>query len=370
MLHRCSLLPCFRGDSGEAGRADSRVADEPGGGSVSSSSAGSSKGGSASAARRFAWAEIESVTAGFSSRVIGQGGFSTVYLACLSSSRLGAVKVQRSSERLHRAFRQELAVLLSLRHPHVVRLLGYCDDRDEGVLVFEYAPNGDLHHRLHGHGKNPPLPLLPWARRMAIAFQVAMALEHLHEARDPAVIHGDVKASNVLLDAALDAKLCDFGFAHVGFSASAALQPPPGPGAEAEGPAPRRPVVMGSPGYVDPHFLRSGVATKKSDVYSYGVLLLELITGREAICAATGRRLTDAVGPALGERKVADVVDRRLGGEYDAQEAATVAALALQCVSEGPGLRPSMAEVVRELQEKTTALIAAAGSKPAGKVVS
>ncbi|CAN6252547.1 unnamed protein product [Urochloa humidicola] len=370
MLHRCRLLPCFRGDSGEAGRADPRVADEPGGGSVSSSSAGSSKGGSASAARRFAWSEIESVTAGFSSRVIGQGGFSTVYLACLSSSRLGAVKVQRSSERLHRAFRQELAVLLSLRHPHVVRLLGYCDDRDEGVLVFEYAPNGDLHHRLHGHGKNPPLPLLPWARRMAIAFQVAMALEHLHEARDPAVIHGDVKASNVLLDAALDAKLCDFGFAHVGFSASAALQPPPGPGAEAEGPTPRRPVVMGSPGYVDPHFLRSGVATKKSDVYSYGVLLLELITRREAICAATGRRLTDAVGPALGEGRVADVVDRRLGGEYDAQEAATVAALALQCVSEGPGLRPSMAEVVRELQEKTTALIAAAGSKPAGKVVS
>ncbi|CAN6245328.1 unnamed protein product [Urochloa humidicola] len=358
MLHRCSLLPCFRGDSGEAGRSDPRVADEPGGGSVSSSSAGSSKGGSATA-RRFAWSEIESVTAGFSSRVIGQGGFSTVYLACLSSSRLGAVKVQRSSERLHRAFRQELAVLLSLRHPHVVRLLGYCDDRDEGVLVFEYAPNGDLHHRLHG-GKNPPL--LPWARRMAIAFQVAMALEHLHEARDPAVIHGDVKASNVLLDAALDAKLCDFGFAHVGFSASVE--------AEAEGPAPRRPIVMGSPGYVDPHFLRSGVATKKSDVYSYGVLLLELITGREAICAATGRRLTDAVGPTLREGRVADVVDRRLGGEYDAHEAATLAALALRCVSDGPGLRPSMAEVVRELQEKTTALIAAAGRKPAGKAVS
>jgi serine/threonine protein kinase len=313
--------------------------------------------GGGGAARRFAWAEIESVTAGFSSRVIGQGGFSTVYLACLSSSRLGAVKVQRSSERLHRAFCQELGVLLSLRHPHVVRLLGYCDERDEGVLVFEYAPNGDLHERLHGRGK----PALPWARRMAIAFQVAMALEHLHEARDPAVIHGDIKASNVLLDASLDAKLCDFGFAHVGFSA--ALQPPPEAAASR---ASARP-VMGSPGYVDPHFLRSGVATKKSDVYSYGVLLLELLTGREAICADTGSRLTAAVGPTLSEGKVADVVDRRLGDEYDAHEAATVASLALRCVSDGPGLRPSMAEVVRELQEKTTALIAAAGSKPAGK---
>ncbi|OEL28886.1 putative receptor-like protein kinase [Dichanthelium oligosanthes] len=361
MLHGgCGLLWCLRGDKGEAaGRADPRVADEPAGG-ASVSSVG--KGGSG-AARRFAWAEIESVTAGFSSRVIGQGGFSTVYLACLSSSRLGAVKVQRSSsERLHRAFRQELDVLLSLRHPHVVRLLGYCDEREEGVLVFEYAPNGDLHERLHGSSGKAALP---WARRMAIAFQVAMALEHLHVTRDPAVIHGDIKASNVLLDAGLDAKLCDFGNAHVGFSA--ALQPPP----EAAAPcrAPARP-VMGSPGYVDPHFLRSGVATKKSDVYSYGVLLLELLTGREAICADTGRRLTAAVGPTLSEGEVADVVDRMLGDDYDAHEAATVAALALRCVSDGPGLRPSMAEVVRELQEKTTALISAAGAKPAGKMVS
>jgi serine/threonine protein kinase len=233
------------------------------------------------------------------------------------------------------------------------------------VLVFEYAPNGDLHERLHGRG-GKATPTLPWARRMAVAFQVAMALEHLHESRDPAVIHGDIKASNVLLDANLDAKLCDFGFAHVGFSA--ALQPP---SSRAPASAARPVPVMGSPGYVDPHFLRSGVATKKSDVYSFGVLLLELLTGREAMCADTGRRLAAAVGPTLlgeGGGKVDDVVDRRLGDEYDAHEAATVAALALGCVSEGPGMRPSMAEVVRELQEKTTALISAAGCKPAGKM--
>ncbi|WVZ74397.1 hypothetical protein U9M48_022581 [Paspalum notatum var. saurae] len=362
MLHGCGLLPCLRRDKGgeaaAGGRTDARVADEPESSSSSSSSVGKGVGGGA--ARRFAWAEIESVTAGFSSRVIGQGGFSTVHLACLSSSRLGAVKVQRSSsERLHRAFRQELDVLLSLRHPHIVRLLGYCDEREEGVLVFEYAPNGDLHERLHGRGGRAALP---WARRMALAFQVAMALEHLHESRDPAVMHGDVKASNVLLDAGLDAKLCDFGFAHVGFSA--ALQP----ASSRQAPAARP--VMGSPGYVDPHFLRSGVATKKSDVYSFGVLLLELLTGREAICADTGRRLTDAVGPTLGEGRVADVVDRRLGGDYDTHEAATVAALALRCVGDGPGLRPSMAEVVRELQERTTALMSAAGCKPATKMVS
>ncbi|KAF0935909.1 hypothetical protein E2562_036660 [Oryza meyeriana var. granulata] len=360
MLDGCGLFAlarccCVRGESEReaGGRNDACVSDEPGGGAASMG-----KGGVA-AARRFEWAEIESVTGGFSSRVIGQGGFSTVYLASLTSFRLGAVKVQRSSERLHRAFCQERDVLLSLRHPHVVRLLGYCDERDEGVLVFEYAPNGDLHERLHRSGEKNRV-VLPWARRMAIAFQVAMALEYLHESRDPAVIHGDIKASNVLLDANLDAKLCDFGFAHVGFSA--AVRP-------AETRASGRP-VMGSPGYADPHFLRSGVATKKSDVYSFGVLLLELVTGREAICAETGCRLTAAVGPSISHGRLADVVDRRLGGDYDTEEAATVAALALRCVSDGPGLRPSMAEVVRELQEKTTALISAVGSKPRDKTVS
>ncbi|GJN21718.1 hypothetical protein PR202_gb09225 [Eleusine coracana subsp. coracana] len=357
MLPGCCLPPCVRRDKRdpETGRAGgSRVSDEP---ALSSSSSLGKSGGTGSATKRFAWSEIESVTAGFSSRVIGQGGFSTVYLASLSSSRLGAVKVQRStgSERLHRAFRAELGVLLSLRHPHVVRLLGYCDDRDEGVLVFEYAPNGDLHDRLfssHAAGTEKKARLaaaLTWPRRMAIAFQ----------GRDPAVIHGDVKASNVLLDANLDAKLCDFGFARAGFSA--AVQPTARSSA--------RPVMMGSPGYVDPHFLASGVATKKSDVYSFGVLLLELLTGRKAFCSDTGRRLTATVCPALEEGELASMVDPRLRGDYDADEAATVAVLASRCVSDSPGLRPSMAEVVREFQEKTTALFSATGTKPAGKTV-
>ncbi|CAM0945023.1 unnamed protein product [Alopecurus aequalis] len=351
MLDRCGLfLDCLR-HGGHDKHEESRVSAEPRGASPAAGKSGQT--------RRLEWAEIESVTGGFSSRVIGQGGFSTVYLASLTSSRLGAVKVQRSSERLHRVFRQELDVLLAVRHPHIVRLLGYCDEREEGVLVFEYAPNGDLHERLHRSGVKRAA--LPWGRRMAIAFQVAMALEYLHESRDPAVIHGDIKASNVLLDANHDAKLCDFGFAHVGFSA--AVHPSATTRASVRH-------VMGSPGYLDPHFLRSGVATKKSDVYSFGVLMLELVTGREAMCPDTGCRLTAAVGPTVSEGKVADVVDERLGDVYDREEAATVAALALQCTNVSPGLRPSMADVVRILQEKTSALMSAVGPKPVRKMVS
>lgn len=138
MLDGCGLLAfarCCCVGGGEM-ESDARVSDEPGCGGGGGGGAGSvvEKGGGV-VARRFGWAEIESVTGGFSSRVIGQGGFSTVYLASLTSSRLGAVKVQRSSERLNRAFCQERDVLLSLRHPHVVRLLGYCDERGKHEIT-------------------------------------------------------------------------------------------------------------------------------------------------------------------------------------------------------------------------------------------
>jgi hypothetical protein len=138
----CGLLDCLRGerDKRDAGRPDSsRVSDEPSGGGGALAAAGKS----GLQARRLGWAEVESVTCGFSSRVIGQGGFSTVYLASLSSSRLGAVKVQRSSERLHRVFRQELDVLMAVRHPHIVRLLGYCDER--GITQYPCSASGHNH---------------------------------------------------------------------------------------------------------------------------------------------------------------------------------------------------------------------------------
>ncbi|RRT79541.1 hypothetical protein B296_00005539 [Ensete ventricosum] len=340
---------------------------------------------------RFGWAEIESLNGKFAAAaVIGEGGSSTVYLARLGDASLGALKLHRPSERLYRAFRQELDVLLRLRHPHIVRLLGYCDDRgsclspppisssslsilstlstcllirswfpfpiaeEEGVLVFEYVPNGSLHEKLHGGGGE----VLPWARRMAIAYQVAQALDYLHEGCDPQVVHGDVKAANVLLDGRLQAKLCDFGSARVGFSAAVA----PPRSAEA--------MVVGSPGYVDPYYLRSGMVSKKNDVYSFGVLLLELVTGAEAFDAKRERqRLTAEVGPVLRdpEGRAAEAVDARLSNKFDAGEAKAAASVAAMCVGDNPGLRPSMAEVVRTLQEAASSSIAAVASKSDGK---
>ncbi|KAJ4746825.1 Leucine-rich repeat protein kinase family protein [Rhynchospora pubera] len=325
-----------RSDCIDRVRGNNRVANEPEIG----------ENGKKLIARRFGWTEVESITGGFNSAVIGEGGFSTVYLARFSK-RLGAVKLCRSSERLQRLFRQELDVLRTVNHPHIVRLLGFCDERDEGVLVMEFVPNGNLHEKLHGTQSNRSI--LSWSQRMVIAFQLAKALEYLHELCDPQIIHGDIKASNILLDGNLHAKICDFGSARVGFSAT--VQPQPRSN--------RANQILGSPGYVDPHFLRSGMITKKSDVYSFGVLLLELITGVEAFCTKTEMRLTVSLAPQLSNREkgLGELVDEKLGSHYDAKEGADMVELAMSCIGENPSLRPSMTEVVRIVREKAIASI-------------
>ncbi|RCV46926.1 hypothetical protein SETIT_9G570300v2 [Setaria italica] len=360
LLQRRGLLCCGCGGSAAAVAAGGRggfgdTADRPG----TKDPAGDGKMMAAPAsARQLSWAQVEAMTGGFTSAVVGEGGFSTVYLARLAGS-LAAVKVHRSSERLHRAFRQELDALLRVRHPHIVRLLAFCDQRDEGVLVLEFAPNGNLHDQLHGGGGGKGAVPMLWARRVSVALQVARALEYLHDRCEPQVVHGDVKASNVLLDAAMGARLCDFGSARAGFSAAVAgASPRPRPSASAR-------AVLGSPGYVDPHYLRSGVVTKKSDVYSFGVLLLELLTGVQAFC--DGRLLTAAVAPRISAAcDAGELVDQRLGCRYDADEAAAMVALAAACVGENPSLRPSMADVVRALERNGRASIATVGRRSDG----
>ncbi|CAN6296835.1 unnamed protein product [Urochloa humidicola] len=356
LLQRRGLLCCGCGGSAAAAVAaggvrtpfSHEVGDHPPG---ASKTAG---GGAGASARQLSWEQVEAMTGGFTSAVVGEGGFSTVYLGRLAGC-LAAVKVHRSSssERLQRAFRQELEALLHVRHPHIVRLLGFCcDHRAEadqgGVLVLELAPNGSLHDHLHAQREL----IMAWARRVSVALQVARALEYLHDRCSPQVVHGDVKASNVLLDAAMAARLCDFGSARAGFSAAVAR--------------PRTRAVLGSPGYADPHYLRSGVLTNKSDVYSFGVLLLELITGVQPF--RDGRPLlTAALAPRISAAcDAGDLVDHRLGGRYDAAEAAAMVALAAACVGDNPSLRPSMADVVRTLERSGQASIATVGRRSDG----
>ncbi|XP_066324719.1 salt tolerance receptor-like cytoplasmic kinase 1 [Miscanthus floridulus] len=311
------------------------------------------------APRRLAWREVEALTGGFDeATVVGRGGSSTVYLARLLDGSPVAVKVHRwcGGERRLRAFRQELDLLRRLRHPNIVALLAYSDDHEEeGALVLEYLAGGTLADALHGSaaGTAP----LSWAQRMRILHDVACALEHLHDGggggTSTAVVHGDVSASNVLLDGATGggARLCDLGSACEGFSAAVA-------------PA-RAAVAVGSPGYADPFFLRTGIVSSKSDVYGFGVLLLEAVTGLPAAgggAASEIENLTARILPRVRARGVAGLVDASLGeGGYDEEEAADVARLAVECVAAQPGLRPSMAQVRAAIAEKAARSIAKAG---------
>ncbi|XP_020521985.1 probable receptor-like protein kinase At1g33260 [Amborella trichopoda] len=289
--------------------------------------------------RRFSWREVEEMTKNFSC-VIGEGGFSTVYLGFLCSDSLdhGAVKVHRNSERMNRVFRQELEVLMDVRHENIVKFLGYCDEcdeKDEGALIFEYVPNGSLHDHLHT--LSTPLP---WQSRTSIALNLARAIEFIHDRCTKHIVHCDVKPSNVLLDQNLNPKLCDFGSARVGFSSTVLNT--------CEG---RRAPVVGSPGYVDPHYLRTGIISKKNDVYSFGVLLLELITGIEAFCSEKGRLLAKISVDNLEDVKI---VDERLKGNFEKEEFRVLGSICEACFREQPSLRPSMSEIVKIMEDNVS----------------
>jgi serine/threonine protein kinase len=216
-----------------------------------------------------------------------------------------------------------------------------------GALVLEYMPGGTLADRLHG----ATTPLL-WRHRMRVVHDVAVALEHLHGAAT-AIAHGDLSASNVLLDDAGGARLCDLGSAcEATFSAAVA---PARRGAAA---------AVGSPGYADPFFLRTGIVSKKSDVYSFGVLLLEVVTGSPAAGTSegSGEYLTARVLRRVRATGVAGLVDSRLGNGYDAAEATDIASIAAECLAAQPGLRPTMAQVRAAVAEKAARSITSNGS--------
>lgn len=312
-------------------------------------------GGDRCCAGKYRWEELQGMTTEFS-RAIGSGGFSTVYLAALDGSSepgLAAVKVQcggGGGERLSLAFKQELEILLRVRHENIVKLLGYCDDRDEGALVFEYVPNGNLQEKLHGNHLQRGT-ILPWSHRVSIAFQLAQAIEYLHEKCALQIVHGDVKSSNVLLDEDLNCKLCDFGSAKMGFSS---LVLPP---SSTSSPRAKQ-ILMGSPGYTDPHYLRTGIASKKNDIYSYGVIVLELVTGIEAFCEERGLLLTSIATTLLREEgeldtaRAVEMVDPRLSGKFEIEEVKAMVDVARLCMQQSHTLRPSATHILEFFRER------------------
>ncbi|KAI4380298.1 hypothetical protein MLD38_006504 [Melastoma candidum] len=291
--------------------------------------------------RVFTLSELRLATRDFSrGNFLGEGGFGPVHKGLVgdgvgheSQNLAVAVKsLDRNGSQGHREWLTEIIFLGQLRHPNLVRLIGLCCEDEHRLLVYEYMEKGSLENvLLQNNG-------LPWTKRMNIALRAAKGLAFLHDAEKP-VIFRDFKASNILLNSDYDAKLSDFGLAK------------DGPEGGATHVSTR---VMGTYGYVAPEYILTGHLTTMSDVFSFGVVLLELITGRRSMDRTRPRKEQDLVEWAMpmlkASSKLETVIDRRLEGEYPLKEARIAAILAYKCCSKNPDKRPGMTQVVKILE--------------------
>ncbi|KAK8643166.1 hypothetical protein V6N13_012473 [Hibiscus sabdariffa] len=287
---------------------------------------------------------------------IGVGSFGSVYRATFDDGREVAIKRaevtsissyaigNKRQEDKDDAFINEVEYLSRLHHKNLVRLLGFCEEADERVLVYEYMNNDTLHDHLH---KLQSLPFMSWSTRLRIALDAARGIEYLHEYAVPQVIHRDIKPSNILLDASWTAKLSDFGLSMLGPE-------------DDESHLSLR--AAGTVGYMDPEYYRLQRLTTKSDVYSFGVVLLELLSGFKAIHMnenGTPRNVVDFVVPYIVRDEIHRVLDRRVQPPtlFEIEGVAGVGHLAAACVRPEGRKRPSMFEVVKSLEQALTSCL-------------
>ncbi|KAK8520212.1 hypothetical protein V6N13_031326 [Hibiscus sabdariffa] len=286
----------------------------------------------------FTYKELEQATDNFSeTNVIGSGRFSVVYKGVLADGTMAVIKrLHKDGKQGERAFRMEVDLLSRLNCPYLVKQLGYCADQHHRLLIYEFMANGALQQHLHRPGKQHKA--LDWGNRLVIALDCARALEFLHEHASPTVIHRDLKCSNILLDENLRAKVSDFGLAKVGSD-------------KINGQISTR--VLGTTGYLAPEYASTGKLTTKSDVYSYGVVLLQLLTGRVPIDInrPPGEHvLVSWALPRLTNRdEVDEMVDPAIQGQYSKKDLIQVAAIAAMCVQPEADYRPLMVDVVQSL---------------------
>ncbi|XP_055815859.1 probable receptor-like protein kinase At1g49730 isoform X3 [Solanum dulcamara] len=289
--------------------------------------------GTASIFTKYSYKGTKKATNNFST-TIGQGGFGTVYKAEFKDGSVVAVKrMNKVSEQAEDEFCREIELLARLHHRHLVALRGFCTERHERFLMYEYMPNGSLKDQLHNPGTTP----LSWRSRIQIAIDVANALEYLHFYCDPPLCHRDIKSSNILLDENFVAKVADFGLAHASKDGSICFEPV-------------NTDIKGTPGYMDPEYVITQELTEKSDVYSYGVVLLELITGRRAI--QDNKNLIEWAEMFMTlESRITELVDPNIGDSYDFDQLQTLLAIVRWCTQREGRARPSIKQVLRLLYE-------------------
>ncbi|CAL4921849.1 unnamed protein product [Urochloa decumbens] len=281
---------------------------------------------------RFSYKDLFHATEGFvSKQLLGIGGFGRVYKGILPESNL-AIAVKRVSHDSKQGMKEFIAEIVSmgrLRHKNLVQLLGYCRRKGELLLVYDYMPNGSLDKHLYDRNR----PVLSWNIRFHIIKGIASGLLYLHEEWEQVVVHRDIKASNVLLDSDMNGCLGDFGLAKL----------------YNHGTNPRTTHVVGTMGYLSPELLRTGKASPGTDVFAFGMFLLEVTCGRRPL-EHDQVVLLDWVLEHWNRGAILETVDPRLCGEYITEEAGLVLKLGLLCLQPMPNARPSMRQVLQYLE--------------------
>jgi hypothetical protein len=284
---------------------------------------------------RFSYEELSQATNGFSKdQLLGSGGFGKVYRGILSNNSEIAVKcVNHDSKQGLREFMAEISSMGRLQHKNLVQMRGWCRKSNELMLVYDYMPNGSLDRYIF----HKPKKLLNWQQRRQVLADVAEGLNYLHHGWDQVVVHRDIKSSNILLDSDMRGRLGDFGLAKL----------------YSHNEVPNTTRVVGTLGYLAPELVTMAVATSASDIYSFGVVILEVACGRRPIEMGSTEEedsvLIDLVRDLHATGKAVEAADERMKGEFVVEEMEMVLKLGLVCCHPDPQRRPSMREVVAVL---------------------